>query len=312
MDINREKVLFASGRERCAAWHYPGSNGGCVVMAGGFAVPKEPATDLFAKAFSDAGFSVLAFDYRRIGESEGTPRLVVSIRDSIVDWQAAIQCARRLPEVDPSKVAIWGFSASGGHLFPVAAHTPGLAAVIAQTPLVDAPAVTPSVARYSTPLAQLRLTTRGVLDAVGPAFGRSSLLVPLTGKRGTVSMLSTPDALEGSHALNASDYPDWEQKVAARSILRLSMYRPGRHASRIACPLLVLVCDDDHAAPPGPAIKAAKRAPKGRWARLSGGHYAPFTIAHHEAVEIELSFLTQAVLRPSPDVEQGHQDVAIA
>jgi uncharacterized protein len=33
--IEREKVHFTSGATSCAAWHYPGANGACVVMAGG-------------------------------------------------------------------------------------------------------------------------------------------------------------------------------------------------------------------------------------------------------------------------------------
>jgi uncharacterized protein len=31
----REKVRFASGATECVAWHYPGDNGACVVMADG-------------------------------------------------------------------------------------------------------------------------------------------------------------------------------------------------------------------------------------------------------------------------------------
>ena len=145
--ITRDKVQFHSGGERCVAWHYPGTNGGCVVMAGGLAVTKEPATDLVAQRFNAAGFAVLAFDYRRLGESDGRPRLVVRIGDALADWRAAIEFARTLPDVDPAKVALWAFSASGGHVFPVAARDPHLAAVIAQTPLVDAPAVMSAVIR---------------------------------------------------------------------------------------------------------------------------------------------------------------------
>jgi hypothetical protein len=33
--IQREKVRFASGSSEMAAWHYPGTNGACVIMAGG-------------------------------------------------------------------------------------------------------------------------------------------------------------------------------------------------------------------------------------------------------------------------------------
>ena len=67
---------------------------------------KERATDLFARRFHDAGFSVLAFGYRGIGESGGQPRQVLRIRDQLADWQAAITSAAALPEVAPVRLAI--------------------------------------------------------------------------------------------------------------------------------------------------------------------------------------------------------------
>jgi uncharacterized protein len=67
VSVSRERVGFVSGDAECVAWHYRGTNRACVVMAGGFAVTKEPGTDLFAKRFNDAGFAVVAFDYRRLG-----------------------------------------------------------------------------------------------------------------------------------------------------------------------------------------------------------------------------------------------------
>ena len=33
--MERQKIRFASGGTECAAWHYPGTNGACVVMTGG-------------------------------------------------------------------------------------------------------------------------------------------------------------------------------------------------------------------------------------------------------------------------------------
>ena len=200
--VEREKVWFASGGTECAAWHYPGTSGACVIMAGGFAVTKEPGTDLFAKRFHDAGFAVLAFDYRRLGESGGEPRLVQPMRDQIADWQAAIGFAAGLPGVDPARLAIWGFSASGGHIFRIAARNPQLAAAIAQTPNADGPAATRNAARYTTPLALARLTGTGVLDAVGGLAGRPPLLVPLVGEPGSVALLTTPDGRDGGRVLN--------------------------------------------------------------------------------------------------------------
>ena len=295
--VQRQKVRFASGGAKCAAWHYPGSNGACVIMAGGGAVTKEPGTDRFAERFHDAGFSVLAFDYRRLGESGGQPRQVVRIGEQLADWQAAITFAATLPGVDPARIAIWGFSLSGGHILPVAARNPQLAAVIAQTPFADGPAATRKATRYQKPLALLRLTGRGIVDALGGLVGRKPLLVPLAGRPGTVAMLTTPDGIDGDRALNPDNrYPEWQQAIAARSALRISFYRPGRHASRVRSPLLVLVGDEDQSVLAEPAIRAARRAPRAEVERMPGGHYEPFLDGHERAVEAELSFLRKHVL----------------
>ena len=220
VSAEREKVRFASGGNECAAWHYPGTSGACVIMAGGFAVTKEAATDLFAKRFHDAGFDVLAFDYRRLGESGGRPRQVVRIREQLADWRAAIGFAAGLPGVDPARLAIWGFSLAGGHVFRVAARNAELAAAIAQTPNADGQAAARNAARHQKPLALLRLTGRGVLDALGGLAGRRPRLVPLAGEPGTVAVLTTPDSVDGDRALNPDNTcPDWQQAVAARSAL---------------------------------------------------------------------------------------------
>ena len=299
--LQREKVRFSSANTDCAAWHYPGTNRACVVMAGGMGVNKEPGMDRFAVRFQDAGFAVLAFDYRHLGESGGQPRQVVRIKEQLADWQAALDFAPTLPGVDRTKLAIWGFSLSGGHVFSVAARNPQLAAAIAQTPLADGQAVTRNAARHQTPLAMLRLTGRGILDALGSQVGRPPRLVPLAGEPGVVAALTTPDAIDGGRILNPENrYPDWRQEIAARSALRSGFYRPRRYARHVQIPLLVLVCNEDQSALAEPAVRAAKRAPRAELVRLPGGHYAPFMAMHERTVDAELSFLRRHVLDQSP------------
>lgn len=294
----REKVRFPSDGASCAAWHYPGDNGACIVMAAGLAVAKEPGTDLFAAAFNDAGYSVVAFDFRRLGESEGEPRQVVRIGDQQADFRAAVEFARTLPGVDPKRVAVWGFSLSGGHVFRVAAQLPDLGAAIAVSPLADGPSASPNAIRHTTPIALLRLNARALADAVGGLLGRPPLTVPLTGERGDVAALTTPDSRIGPTALNPGGrYPDWRQEVAARSALRIGFYRPARHADRIAVPLLVVATEGDGVAPPEPAIRAAGRAPSGQVCRIAGGHYAPLLEAHEQALAAQLDFLGAKLAR---------------
>jgi len=232
-------VRFASGDSTIAALHYPGVNGACLVMAGGTGVTKEPATDPFAPHFHAAGFTVLALDFRRLGESGGSPRQVVRVDDQLDDYRAAIAFAATLPEVDPTRIAIWGFSLAGGHVLRVAAREPGLAAAIAQAPLADGPAIAPQAMRAMTPSAAVRLHLRAAGDLLSRRLlRRAPILIPLAGPRGTVASITTPDGQRGGQALDpAGRYPDWDQTVAAASALRLAFYRPGarRHRSRARC-----------------------------------------------------------------------------
>jgi hypothetical protein len=138
--------------------------------------------------------------------------------------------------------------------------------------------------RHTTLGASLRLTGRGLLDALGGILGLQPLLVPLTGERGTVALISTPDALNGDRALNpGNQYSEWRPEVAARSALRISFYRPGRYAARVMCPLLVLAYEQDGVALSRPAVHAAQEAPRGELHLLPGGHYEPFLEGNEQA-----------------------------
>jgi pimeloyl-ACP methyl ester carboxylesterase len=265
-------------------------------MAGGMAVTKEPATDLFARAFHEAGYSIVAFDYRGLGESDGAPRQVIRVKDHLADWHAALAFAASLDEVDAERIAVWGFSFTGGLLLQVAATSSGVAAAIAQAPVADGQAATRNAARHQTLRSLLRFMDLAVADAIGSVVHRPPILIPLAGKPGEVAMLTTPDALDGERAFRASTrYPEWSQRVAARSALRVGFYRPGRHARRIRVPLLVVVSDQDQSALPKPALRAVSRAASGEVVRLSGGHYAAFLEQHEEAVAAELDFLERHI-----------------
>lgn len=297
LPASRRGVRFASGNSDCAAWHYPGTNRGCVIMAGGAGVTKEPGTDRFARRFHDAGFSVLAFDYRRFGGSGGTPRQIIRIREQLQDWRAAITYASGLPDVDAARIAIWGFSLSGGHVLTIAADNSELAAAIAQTPLADGRAAAPNALKHMTKPALLHLMTRAVRDGLGGLVGRQPILVPAAGSPGEVAILTTPDARDATRALDPDGrYDDWTQMLAARWALHAGSYRPGRYATRISCPLLVIACDQDQSVTPQPGARVAATAPRGELVSMPGGHYEPFLDGHEQSVDAEIDFLRRHLL----------------
>jgi pimeloyl-ACP methyl ester carboxylesterase len=296
----REAITFRSGSDDCAAWHYRGSNSACVVMAGGAGVTKEPATDRFAARFHAAGYSVLAFDHRHLGESGGTPRQVVRIREQLADWEAALDCAASLPGVAPGKIAGWGFSLAAGHLLRLAARAPGqhrLAAVIAQAPLADGAASSPHALSHETPAVLAHFPLIALRDLARGLAGREPLMVPLAGPRGAVAMLTTPDAIDCDRALNPGNaYPQWQQTIAARSVIPIGLYRPGSTANRISCPVLAVISTRDQSVLAAPALKAARRAPGAEVLQVDGTHYAAFLDQHETVVAAELDFLRRNLL----------------
>jgi pimeloyl-ACP methyl ester carboxylesterase len=296
MSAQRQKARFPSGDTFCAAWHYPGSNGGCVVMAAGLGIPKEPGTDPLAKRIAEAGFSVLAFDYRRIGESGGHPRQVVYMGEQLDDWDAAIRYARTLPEVDPRRIAIWGFSLAGGHVVNTAARNPDLGAAISHSGGVDPFPVIPYAVKYTTPVAFLKFLAVGLADMIGGALGRPPIMIPMSGEKGEVAGLNTPDSRNTARALDPDGRYGLPDKIAARSALRMAWYRPAWAARRVQVPMLFLAYEDDGVSLARPVIKRAKRIRSAELAVLPGGHYQAFIDGMDLALDVMLPFLRRHLI----------------
>jgi dienelactone hydrolase len=110
-------------------------------MAHGFSGFREQRFDAYAERFVQAGMAVLVFDYRHFGDSDGTPRQLLSIRRQLQDWAAAIAFGRSLPGIDPQRIALFGTSLSGGHVLTMAARDRAIAAVVAQGPPATAFAI---------------------------------------------------------------------------------------------------------------------------------------------------------------------------
>jgi alpha-beta hydrolase superfamily lysophospholipase len=159
-------------------------------MAHGFGGTQEGSLALTARDFADAGFAVLTFDYRSFGESGGTPRQVISIRNQWADWHAAIAHARQLPGVDPSRVALWGSSLSGAHVVAVAAQDPNVAAVVAQVPFNGFPRRVEGRTRAET----WRLLYAIIRDWWHGKTGREPYYVPAVARRGELAVMAFDEA----------------------------------------------------------------------------------------------------------------------
>jgi pimeloyl-ACP methyl ester carboxylesterase len=260
-------------------------------MGHGLGATRELGLDAYACRFQSAGYSVLVFDYRHYGGSDGQPRELLSVTRQLEDWRAAIAHGKTLPGVDPERVAIWGSSFGGGHVMRIASEGHGVAAAISQVPFSDGLA---SALRIP-PWTSLRITFAAILDLLRTLLGLEPHYVRLLGRPGDVALMAAPDCADGYGRLVPADVEAagrWRNRVTARTGLAVSFYAPARRAAQITMPILYCVADQDSIAPPGPTVKAAGRAPRGELKRYPGGHFDYYAgEGFLRIVEDELEFL---------------------
>jgi pimeloyl-ACP methyl ester carboxylesterase len=216
----------------------------------------------------------LVFDYRAFGDSEGSPRQVISFRTQLEDWAAAIRFARTLPGVDGSKVVTWGFSLGAGHAVTSATRDGRVAAVVSIAPMLSGLSATLAAMRWWSLLTILRLMGRGVLDVIASIFRRNPVLVPISAPAGDLGLLTSPDAYPGYEAIVPSDF---EFGTAARIALYFWTYAPGRLLRRLRVPVLLMPSTLDKICPPRPTLRRARSCP------------------HVEVVELECEHMEVAV-----------------
>lgn len=200
LPIQRTELWIPAGGARCAAWFYAPegiTDPPLVVMAHGLGGTRHMRLDAYARTFAAAGIAALVFDYRGFGDSEGSPRQIVAVKEQLADWRSALAFARAELPVDRSRIALWGTSFGGGHVLSIAAEDHGLAGVVAQCPFVDGPS---SVWRrfLASPISAAILMVLAVIDGALGLLRRPPLLVPMAGTWWMPAFLAARDSLPGA------------------------------------------------------------------------------------------------------------------
>jgi len=260
----RKDVSFKVKETSLSAWLYLPENLSapvpCIIMGHGLGATKDAGLEPYAIRFQEAGFAVLAFDYRHLGESEGEPRQLIWIPYQQEDYTAAINYARSLKEIDPARIALWGTSLSGGHVIVTAARNNKIACVSAQCPLLDGDAGGMKVVKKIGIWYMLRMAFGHALrDLVRSWLGLSPHKIPLVGKPGSIAVLADSDAWDTFNKLVPDDFVN---EACARIIIRMDKYKPVKYAARVRCPVLLQVCDNDISLPMSVVEKAEKRLGK--------------------------------------------------
>ena len=255
----RKDVSFTVKGDTISAWFYlPDATGAtvpCIVMANGSGGTKDMLLEEYAHRFQAAGMAVLSFDYRYFGGSEGEPRQLIWVPRQLEDYAAAVDYVRGIKEIDPKRIALWGTSLSGGHVITTAARDQGIACVVAQCPHVDGRASAKHAFETMGVKHLLRLIVHGQRDVCRGLLGLPPHRIPIVGKPGSISMLTTPGELEFFERFAPKTFVN---ETCARIIIRGDKYRPINDAADVRCPVLMQVCEKDEIIP----VSAARAAEK--------------------------------------------------
>jgi hypothetical protein len=239
----------------------PGRKAPAIILASGFAGEKSfGVTGSFAERFSQSGFIALTFDYRHFGDSEGEPRHQLFPLDEVEDVRNAVTWMAGQPEVDASRIGLWGTSYGGGIVVYTATFDRRVKAVIAQIPvLVD-------------------IDTRVKQDPEGWTRQGEFLQQDRTDRytTGRVSVLKIvsaegePCALPGKEAFDEYDSlvrgsskqpPTWRNEITLESLEKIREFDPVHTVPLLSpTPLLIVAAQSDAYAPIEALREVRKRA----------------------------------------------------
>lgn len=280
----REDIEFVSGGVTLRGWFFTpdGASGEvpCIVMAHGFAAVKEMHLDEYAEVFTAAGLACVVHDHPGFGASDvgvGKPRQEIDPWEQVRGFQDAITYAQGRPEVDASRIGVWGSSYAGAHAYVVAAIDRRVKAVCGQVPLISGRRNFETLVRVDFWEATWQLLAA---DRLGRASGDDPIMLPVVHENPMEqSALPTPDSYAFFTKAAEERAPAFVNEVTVRSLEMFQAYEPGEYLKRISpTPLLMVVAPLDRLAPGEWACEGYETAahPK-KIVLLSGGHFDAYT-----------------------------------
>jgi len=244
-----------------------------VVMAHGFSAVKEMYLDRFAEVFATGGLGALVFDNRNFGASEGERRQHIDPWQQVGDYRDAITFAETLPEIDRTRIGVWGSSYSGGHVLVLGAIDRRVGCVVSQVPLISghrnarrlirADFIAPVQAQFDD---DRRARYAGKAPAMIPVVAQDSM---------APCALATPDSWQWFTETGKTRAPAWRNEVTLQSVEMFTAYEPGAYIEWVSpTPLMMVVAAGDHLTVSDEALAAYARAlePK-KLVLLEGGHF---------------------------------------
>jgi len=242
----RQRVNFRSDGVQLAGHLYrppraaEGEPTPAVIMCGPASSVKEQTLPHYAQHFADAGYSVLTFDSRTYGESEGEPRCYYDPAQIVADYSNAVSYLLTRDDVDGARIAVVGVCMGGGYAVSTAGRDKRIAAVVGVgggydiggtfLAMMGSEAYADFISKINE-LATKEYLTGEVqyIPAIAPDLSHGLAFMP------------NPEAFSYYDRTSRSDAPNWENRVAAKSLQAYFAYSAIADAPLIAPTPLLLV-----------------------------------------------------------------------
>ncbi len=252
---NRADVSFVIDGDKVSCWYYSTLDRvpiGCVILSHGFNGTKDCLLEKYALEFCNAGFSVLTYDYRTYGDSEGQPRQLLSVTKQIDDLRGAVEFINKSKEIN--NIYLWGTSAGASYGLVVAPEYDVVKGVICQCGAYDHKEDEKKGMEENGMMFYISLLPHGVRDKWRTKLGLSNHIVPAYGRTGTKVFLRGDSLFYGAEKL-AEESENFINEVSAYFMLQPHGPDVLEVSKGVKCPVLVLTCENDEIISPRSHLK---------------------------------------------------------
>lgn len=246
-----------------------------IIMAHGFTTTINGMTaDKYAEKYREAGFAVLLYDHRNLGISDGKPRRDVNFWVQSRGYIDCIDFAVSQPEIDASKIAVWGASMSAQEAFLVGSIDERVKAIVtiipgfgSTSPIEDKDDKLYTFSKNAVLSDDIMGMSHTVIEQMpivsSDQIGTPSVLVKITAYRWFIEY-------GGRFGTN------WDNVVSYSDIDRPEFYHTGQCAPHLKAPVLMIVATNDEMDGANPEVtyeifKMVKQSKE--WVDIDGGHF---------------------------------------
>jgi len=246
-----------------------------IIMAHGFTTTISGMTaDKYAERFREAGYAVLLYDHRNLGISDGKPRQEINFWVQSRGYIDAIDFVSKQPEIDKSKIAVWGASMSSREAFLAGLIDDRVKSVISMIPAFGEEMPKENNDNSTLVFAKNTLLHDDIMSLPHTVTER----IPIV----SVDQIGTPSVLTDLTAYNwFIEYggrfgTNWKNVVSFSTIKAPEDLNLGECAPHLKAPILMVVATNDEMNGANPKVTRAVyntiTQPK-EWVDIDGGHF---------------------------------------